>query len=52
MEAGVDHFVVVIPDGIDFDIECGLCGYTCRNVATSEDEARVVADAHEAECEG
>lgn len=46
------HFCEVIPDGIDFNIECGWCGYTERNVATNEDEARQVADAHEQTCNG
>jgi hypothetical protein len=51
-EQDPDPFVAVIQDGIDFDIECGRCGYTERNVATSEDAARRVADAHEQQCTG
>jgi hypothetical protein len=47
-----DHFCAVIPDGIDYDIECGVCGHRERNVAASEDEARRVADAHEQTCNG
>jgi hypothetical protein len=46
----VDHFVEVRADGIDFDIECGACGYTERNVATDPAVARLIADAHEAMC--
>jgi hypothetical protein len=38
--------VAVIPDGIDFDIECGVCGERVRNVATDPREARRVADQH------
>lgn len=46
------HFVEVFRDGVDFDIECGRCGHTARNVAGSEEGARRVADAHEKECDG
>jgi hypothetical protein len=45
------RWVAVIPDGVDFDIECGFCGHRQRNVATSADEAWRVADEHEAACE-
>lgn len=38
--------VAVIPDGVDFDIECGACGARERNVATDPIEARRVADQH------
>jgi hypothetical protein len=41
------HWCQVRQDGIDYDIECGLCGYTERNVATSYEAARAVANAHE-----
>lgn len=43
-------WVIVRPDGIDWDVECGLCGWTCRSVAATEDKARVVAAQHAAEC--
>jgi hypothetical protein len=49
---GQDHFVAVIQDGIDFNIECGLCGDTERNVAVTRGGARQVADAHEQQCTG
>jgi hypothetical protein len=47
---GAAHFVEIRADGIDFDIECGWCGYTERNVATDPAVARLIADAHEAMC--
>lgn len=50
--AHAEHFVEVTRDGIDFDIECGWCGYTERNVATDERAARCVANAHEDACAG
>jgi hypothetical protein len=43
---GDTSFVAVIPDGIDFDIECGWCGHTERNVALTAEDARRAADGH------
>ncbi len=42
-------FVAVVPDGIDYRIECGLCGLTVRGFAAPW-PARDAADRHEREC--